>query len=140
MARRISMSKAKRLTESLKSKNRRFQESADSVYEWFEKEWPKLDSYVSTASKILNDLDGSNSFDGLPQTIRYAFKPTDKVRYIFGSEKKLEELEDLAWKENRRPKVFRETCIFTVNTGRKEDEFVVIGSNNYGEFFVVVLD
>lgn len=137
MARRVSMSKAKRLTESLRSKNRRFQESADSVYDWFESEWLDLDTYTLTASQIPNEFD---SFDGLPQAIKYAFKSSDKVRYSFGYEEELEDLENLAWKEDKRPKVFRETSIFKVNTGRVEDEFVVIASNSFGEFFVAVLD
>lgn len=137
MTKRISMSKAKRLTESLKSKNRRFQESADSVYEWFNHEWMRVDVSTRKMSELLGSFD-ENDFKGLNQALKVTFKPTDKVNYVFGDDTELEDLSDLLWKEDKNPQVFRDTYVFQANTGKFGNDNVVFATDGYGNYVVVV--
>ena len=137
MARRISMSKAKRLTESLKSKNRRFQESADSVYEWFNHEWMRVDIGTRKVSELLGSFD-ENDFKGLTKALKATFKPTDKVNYVFGDDPELEDLSDLLWGEDKKPKVFQDTYVFQAETGSIGNDSVVFATDGYGNYAVVV--
>lgn len=76
MARRISMSKAKRLTESLKSKNRRFQESSLSVYDWFEK---YVKSYKPSTMKRADAIEELSDFEGMQKALERTFSSSDKL-------------------------------------------------------------
>lgn len=131
------MSKAKRLAESLRSKNRKFQESADSVYEWFNHEWMRVDAGTAKLSELFGSYD-ENDFKGLTKALKATFKPTDKVNYAFGDDPELEDLSDLLWGEDKNPKVFQNAYVFQAETGNYKDHNVVFASDGDGNYCVVV--
>ena len=137
MTRRISMSKAKRLTESLKSKNRRFQESSRSVSDWFSHEWMENDVGIRKMSWLFGLYD-EKDFKGLTQALKETFKPDDKVNYLFGSGKDLIDLLDLLKREDKKPKVFQDTYVFQADNGNYKDHNVVYSADEYGNVAVVV--
>lgn len=135
--RKEKLSIARKLTESLRAKNRKFKESADSVYDWFQDEWMDLDVYTGKLSEVLNGFDESD-YTGLTKALKTAFKPTDKVNYIFSDDQELEDLQDLLWSEDKKPEVFQDAYIFNVDTGNVKDEPVVFATDGYGSYCVVV--
>lgn len=76
MARRVSMSKAKRLTESLKAKTRRFVESSISVSEWFEK---YIKSYKPSIMKRSDAIEELSDYEGMKKAIERTFSSSDKL-------------------------------------------------------------
>lgn len=80
MARRVSMSKAKRLTESLKSKNRRFVESLGSM-EWFERGVKAYKPSVMKRDVAISEL---SDYEGAEKALERVFSSSDKLVVALG--------------------------------------------------------
>lgn len=122
MARRVSMSKAKRLTESLRAKTRRFLESFDSIT-WFEKELKGLKPSKLSVSDAIEEL---SEFEGSAEGIKKVFKPSDILLIIAGYYKELDKLEDVLLKERYKSFGYEDTTVFLdVNVGNYTTPVVI---------------
>lgn len=108
------MSRAKRLAESLRKRNRKFIESFDSLT-WFEKELKRLKPLKLSRSDAIEEL---SEFEGSNKSIEKVFKPSDVLLAVVGYYKELDTLEDVLLKERYKNFGYEDTTIFLdVNVG-----------------------
>lgn len=108
------MSRAKRLAESLRKRNKKFIESFDSIT-WFEKELKRLKPLKLSRSDAIEEL---SEFEGSDKSIEKVFKPSDVLLAVVGYYKELDTLEDVLLKERYKNFGYEDTTIFLdVNVG-----------------------